>query len=77
MKQKQDDNWTVVAECINVAEASIIAGAIENEGIPTAIINSALQSALPLTYTWAPVQVVVPPSMAEEARKLVPPDSRV
>lgn len=77
MKQTKNEGWTVVAECVNVAEASIIAGAIENEGIPTAILNSALQSALPLTYTWAPVQVVVPPAMADEAREIVPPDSRV
>lgn len=77
MNRNQDGNWIVVAECNTVADASIIAGAIENEGIPTAILNSALQSALPMTYTWAPVQIAVPPSMAADARELVPPESRV
>ncbi len=71
------DNWRVVAECNTETEASIIAGAIENEGIPVQIMNRALQSALPMTYTWAPVQVVVPGDMADEARRFVPEDSRV
>lgn len=71
------EKWEVVAECNTETEASIIAGAIENEGIPTQIMNRALQSALPMTYTWAPVQIVVPKEMAEEARKLVPEDIRV
>lgn len=73
----KDLNWTVVAECNSVADASIIAGAIENEDIPTTILNSALQSALPMTYTWAPVQILVPADMAERARVVVPPDARV
>lgn len=77
MSTSKENGWVVVAECNSVPDASIIAGAIENEGIPTAILNSALQSALPLTYTWAPVQIAVPPSMAEQARQLVPLDSRV
>ncbi len=77
MSKNQDESWVVVAECNTVTDASIIAGAIENEGIPTAILNSALQSALPMTYTWAPVQIAVPPSMASEAREFVPPESRV
>ncbi len=71
------DNWVVVAECNTETEAFIIAGAIENEGIPTQIMNRALQSALPMTYTWAPVQIMVPGRMAEEARRLVPNDLKM
>lgn len=77
MSKSVNEGWIVVAECNTVADASIIAGAIENEGIPTQILNSALQSALPLTYTWAPVQIVVPSSMALQARELVPLESRI
>lgn len=76
MNNTPDPNWTVVAECNSVPEASIIAGAIENEGIPTTILNSALQSALPMTFTWAPVQVAVPKIYKEKAQELVPDDMR-
>lgn len=72
-----NDSWVVVAECNTETEAFIIAGAIENEDIPTQIMNRALQSALPMTYTWAPVQIMVPGSMASEARKLVPDDLKM
>lgn len=72
-----DPNWTIVAECNSVPEATIIAGAIENEGIPTTILNSALQSALPMTFTWAPVQIAVPKNMREAALELVPDNLRV
>lgn len=71
-----DKTWIVVAECNSVPDASIIAGAMESAGIPTTIVNGALQSALPLTYTWAPVQIMVPASMASEAIEFVPADSR-
>lgn len=74
---QQDPSWVVVAQCNSLPDAAIIAGAIENAGIPTAILNSTLQSALPLTYTWAPVEVSVPVDMASEAREIVPEENRV
>lgn len=77
MNTTPDPNWTVIAECNSVPEASIIAGAIENEGIPTTILNSALQSALPMTFTWAPVQIAVPNAFVDQARELVPDDLKV
>ncbi|MCM1449529.1 MAG: DUF2007 domain-containing protein [Clostridiales bacterium] len=69
-------NWVVIAECNTVTDASIIAGAIESVDIPVQIMNGTLQSALPMTYTWAPVQIMVPANLADEARKMVPEDSR-
>lgn len=77
MNNDTNDGWIVVAECNTVTDASIIAGAIENEGIPTQILNRALQSALPMTFTWAPVQIVVPVAMSEQARGVIPPDYRL
>lgn len=77
MSKNETPSWIVVAECDTLPEASILAGAINNEGIPTSIMNSALQSALPMTYTWAPVQIMVPADMADAARKLVPIENRV
>lgn len=76
-KENKVGSWVVIAECNTVTDASIIAGAIENADIPVQIMNGALQSALPLTYTWAPVQIMVPGELADEARKMVPEDSRV
>ncbi len=77
MRQTSTNGWIVIAEFDTLPDATIIAGAIENEGIPTSILNSSLQSALPLTFTWAPIQLLVPETMAEEARPLVPEENRV
>lgn len=77
MKSNPSSGWVVIGEFNTLPEATIIAGAIENEGIPTSILNSSLQSALPLTFTWAPIQLLVPEKMAEEARTMVPADNRV
>ncbi len=74
MAKDSDLKWTVVAECNSVADASIIEGALKNAGIPTTILNTALQSTLPMTFTWAPVQVLVPDGFADEAKKMVPSD---
>ena len=77
MKSAKDANWTIVAECNSVVDASIIEGALKNAEIPATIINSALQSALPMTFTWAPVQIVVPDVFVEQAREIVPEEYRV
>ena len=77
MKGSKDAKWTVVAECNSVADASIIEGALKNADIPATIINSALQSALPMTFTWAPGQIVVPDAFVEQAREIVPDEYRV
>ncbi|MDE6831716.1 MAG: DUF2007 domain-containing protein [Muribaculaceae bacterium] len=77
MKPSSTPGWTIVGEFDTLPDASIIAGAIENEGIPTTILNSSLQSTLPLTFTWAPVQLLVPEEMAETASEFVPDGNRV
>lgn len=71
-----NDNWTKIGEFDSLPDASIVAGAIENEGIPTSILNASLQSTLPLTFTWAPVELFVPREMADAARQLVPDENR-
>lgn len=68
---KHNNDWTVVADCNTVPEATILAGALEAAEIPTVILNKALQSALPMTFTWAPVQVAVPPEYAARAREIL------
>lgn len=68
---KYSDDWAVVANCNTVPEASIIAGALEAADIPTSIINKALQSTLPMTFTWAPVQIVVPIEFEAQAREIL------
>lgn len=70
-------NWVKVGEFNTLPDATIVAGAIENEGIPTSILNSSLQSALPMTFTWAPVELLVPREMADAARKLIPEENQV
>lgn len=77
MSKSTRNDWIVIGEFDSLPDASIVAGAIENENIPTAILNSALQSTLPLTFTWAPVQLLVPPTMAARASEIVPEDNRV
>lgn len=77
MKENKDAKWSVVAECNSVADASIFVGALKNADIPATIINSALQSALPMTFTWAPVQIVVPDDFVDLAREIIPEEYRV
>lgn len=78
MKHKSyNSGWVKIGEFNSLPDASIVAGAIENEGIPTSILNSSLQSTLPLTYTWAPVELLVPRDSALQAQKLVPDDNKV
>ncbi len=77
MKPSSTSGWVIIGEFDTLPDATIIAGAIENEGIPTSILNSSLQSTLPLTFTWAPVQLLVPEAMAEAAIESVPEENRV
>lgn len=71
------DNWTIVGEFDTLPDASIIAGAIENEGIPVQLLNAEMQSALPLTLTWAPIQLLVPDGYADRAREIIPEHNRI
>ncbi len=66
-----NSDWAVVANCNSEPEASILAGALKAAEIPTSIINKALQSTLPMTFTWAPVQVVVPREYEAQAREIL------
>lgn len=77
MLKDTTSGWIVIAEFDSLPDASIVAGAIESEEIPTTILNSSLQSALPLTFTWAPIQLLVPEHLASRAREMVPEENRV
>jgi hypothetical protein len=64
-------NWVPVATALGAIEAHLIAGRLNNEGIPTRISQEAAGAALGLTVGLGQIRVLVPESLAERALRIL------
>ena len=71
MAQNASIQWVTVATYSTIQEASIAAGMLRDNGIPTSINNATLSSVLPLTDTWTPLELMVPSDKESLALKLL------
>lgn len=65
------NTWTTVATFSSPQEAAIVRGMLLSEDIPVEMTNQTISSVYPMTDTWAPVELKVPATMAEKARRLM------
>ncbi len=63
--------WTAVATYNDLAAAHIAAGMLQAQGIPAQLTNATLAGVYPMTDTWAAIEMLVPASLAETARRLL------
>lgn len=63
--------WITVASFTSEQDAAIAAGMLENHDIPAQLTGTVMASVYPMTDTWAPVNLLVPAPLAEQARKLL------
>lgn len=66
-----DGDWSVIGEYQSEADASIVKGMLETNGVPVIVNNGTISSVYPMTMTWAPVQLLVPDNAADTARRLL------
>lgn len=69
--------WITVGEFEVLADAQLALTALNANEIPCTLVNAALQSVLPMTFTWAPIEIKVPEEYREAALEILPPHSRV
>lgn len=67
-----DKNWTRIQSYTTLQEAAIARGMLDSHGI-TAIIPEDIMSGsvYPMTLTWTSIDLLVPTSQADEARRLL------
>ena len=75
--ENSPSGWCTVATYSDRTSAYIAKGMLESNGIPVTLTNATLSSVYPMTDTWASVSLLVPPSMAESARRLLKLDAPV
>ncbi len=61
----------MVASYSDQGAAYIAKGMLESNGLIVEMLNATISTVYPMTDTWAPVELAVPTSMAEIARKLL------
>ena len=66
-----DDDWSGVEAVASGVEASLVVGFLESEGIPARIVDKAFRQTPTLDEDLSEVDVAVPTSRLEEARKLL------
>lgn len=64
-------SWVKIADFGSLADASIVKGMLESHDIPVVLNNATISTVYPMTDTWAPVGLLVPGAMADEARRLM------
>lgn len=63
--------WILLRSYNNLQEAEIDRGLLADNGIPCVIQNEAISSVYPMTDTWAPLNMMVPAALADEAAALL------
>lgn len=63
--------WVTVATYGDPVAAYISKGMLETNGIPVTLTNPTISSVYPMTDTWAAIDLLVPGSFADEARRLL------
>lgn len=71
MNSRRDSQTALVGRFATLQQAQIAAGMLEANGIPSQVTNATLVSVLPMTDTWAPINLLVPASRAPQARELL------
>lgn len=71
MMKSSTGGWTTVATYSDQQSAFIAKGMLETNGVPVNLTNATISSVYPMTDTWASIELMVPPSMAELAKKLL------
>jgi hypothetical protein len=67
-REKSDEGWEGVAPAANESEAALIAGFLENHGIPARVVDRSFHQTPTENEDLSPIEVAVPASRAGEAR---------
>lgn len=71
MDKEKSPSWVTLTSCSTTADAHIAAGLLQANDIPVVINNETIANVYPMTDSWAPVEIMVPTELADEARKLL------
>ena len=67
MDKQKSPSWVTLTSCSTTAAA----GLLQANDIPVVINNETIANVYPMTDSWAPVEIMVPDELADEARKLL------